>query len=58
MFLGAPKEHLEIEQVKEPAQELTAKAVEEKTTYSNKIDIQTSTKRIELLEKIIRAVTN
>lgn len=52
LLLGAPKEHLDIEKVKEPNQKL----VEEKTISSSKDDIKIPNKRLKFLEKIVRAV--
>lgn len=56
LLLGAPKEHPEIEKIKEPDQEQVKELLEEKTTYSDRSNIQTSTKRRSFFEKIIRAV--
>lgn len=56
LLLGAPKEHLTVEKVKKPTQELTEKLLEEKTTSSTRNDTEVPNKRFSLLEKIIRAV--
>lgn len=56
LLLGAPKEHLTVEKVKESTQELTEKLVEEKTISSSKDDIKIPNKRLKFLEKIVRAV--
>ena len=55
LILGAPKEHLDLEKVKESNQELTDKLVEEKTIPLSRNDIKIPNKRLRFLEKIVRA---